>query len=81
MYAGRTDEQKRRIADAVARALIAQAGASEASISVAIEDIAPTDWTEAVYWPDIAKKSGTIVRSLLRPPIVPWVRAGPAARC
>ena len=62
MYAGRSDEQKRRIAAAVTRALMDEAGASDASISVGIEDVLPADWAETVYGPDIAGKPGTIVK-------------------
>jgi 4-oxalocrotonate tautomerase len=62
IYAGRSDEQKQRIADEVTKALIAAAGCSEGSVSVGIEDVAPSDWTAAVYGPDIAAKADTIFK-------------------
>ena len=46
MYPGRSEQQKWQLADAIG---------SEDSVSVAIEEIAPADWTEKVYKPDIQK--------------------------
>ena len=41
MYAGRSEEDKARLAEAIGQALIQTLGSSERSISVAIEDVAP----------------------------------------
>jgi 4-oxalocrotonate tautomerase len=62
MYAGRSEEQKARIAEALAEALIASAGCSEASVSIGIEDVAPSDWVETVYRPEILGKPDTLFR-------------------
>jgi len=56
LYAGRSEQQKAEIAAAVAQALMASAGSAERSISVAIEDVAPEDWADKVYKPDILDK-------------------------
>ena len=56
LYVGRSEEQKRRIAEAVTQAIIATADSNEAAVSVSIEDIAPADWTEKVYRPDISAR-------------------------
>jgi 4-oxalocrotonate tautomerase len=56
LYAGRSEEQKQRIAEAVTQAIMASAGSNEAAVSVSIEDIAPDDWTEKVYRPDITAR-------------------------
>lgn len=56
LYAGRSEEQKAEIAEAVAQAVMASAGSAERSISVAIEDLAPEDWADKVYKPDILDK-------------------------
>ncbi len=56
LYAGRSEQQKTEIAEAVAQALMASAGSAERSISVAIEDVAPEDWADKVYKPDILDK-------------------------
>ena len=54
MYAGRSEEQKAHIAEELAKALIAAANCAEKSVSVSIEDVAPSDWAEQVYRPEIA---------------------------
>lgn len=53
MHAGRSEAQKRKLAEAVTKALMEGAGVGEDSISVSIEDVAPSDWTEKVYKRDI----------------------------
>ena len=50
---GRSDEQKARLAEAVAKAVMEGAGVPEAAVSIAIEDFEPDRWTEDVYRPDI----------------------------
>ena len=54
MYAGRSEQQKARLAQEVTKAVMAGAGCDENAVSVSIEDIAPEDWGEKVYKPDIA---------------------------
>jgi len=54
LASGRSDPTKARIAEAVTKAIVANAGCEEAAVSVAIEDVEPADWTEKVYKPDIA---------------------------
>ncbi|NUO63684.1 MAG: 4-oxalocrotonate tautomerase [Gemmatimonadaceae bacterium] len=53
MIAGRTEELNQRLADRITEDLVGILRIDEKSISVAIEDIAPDDWTEQVYNPDI----------------------------
>ena len=53
MYSGRSEEQKQNLAEAVTKAIMASTGNSEDSISVSIQDVASSDWTDAVYKPDI----------------------------
>ena len=69
LLAGRSDEQKRRLADALTKAVIAALDSEEKSVSIAIEDVAPRDWSTKVYEPDIVgnaahiyKQSGYTVR-------------------
>ena len=62
MFAGRDDAEKQRLADEVTRAVISALGSSEKSVSVAIEDVAPDQWTEKVYTPDIEAKPSTIFK-------------------
>jgi 4-oxalocrotonate tautomerase len=62
LYSGRSEQQKARLAEAVTKALVTTLGSSEESISVGIEDIAPQDWAEKVYKPDILGKADTIYK-------------------
>ena len=41
---------------------MASTGNGEESISVAIEDVAPSDWTGTVYKPDIVAKRDTLYK-------------------
>ena len=62
MFSGRSEDDKRRLADRVALAVMNSIGASDQSISVAVEDIEPGDWTEKVYDPDITGRPDTIYK-------------------
>jgi len=53
LYPGRTEEQKIRLTEQIMEDVIATMKSSEDSISVAIEEVKPEDWLEAVYKPDI----------------------------
>lgn len=54
MLAGRSTEQKSRIAADVAKAVMAGANCPESAVSVSIQDIQPDRWTPDVYETDIA---------------------------
>jgi 4-oxalocrotonate tautomerase len=62
MYPGRTDEQKNKLAQAIADSIVKIAKCEEKSVSVAIEEIAPENWAETVYRPDIMEKEETLVK-------------------
>ena len=62
MFAGRSDADKVRLAEALTRAMMETLGSSEKSISVGIEDVQPENWGEQVYRPDIAAKLDTIFK-------------------
>jgi 4-oxalocrotonate tautomerase len=53
LYAGRTDQQKMKLAEAITKAVMSTLKLEEESISVAVEDVAPKHWTEQVYKPDV----------------------------
>lgn len=53
LYAGRSEQQKARLAKKVTKAVMASTGYGEEAVSVAVEDIEPQDWTAKVYDPDI----------------------------
>jgi 4-oxalocrotonate tautomerase len=46
MYPGRSEEQKRKLADMITAALIEAAGAKESSVSIAIDEVDPAGWPE-----------------------------------
>lgn len=62
LYAGRSEKLKSRLADEVAKAVMATLNTGEKAVSVAIEDVKPEHWVEAVYKPDILGKSETVYR-------------------
>jgi 4-oxalocrotonate tautomerase len=53
LYPGRSELQKTRLAEEIAKDVIATAKCEEESVSVAIEEIRAEDWAEKVYRPDI----------------------------
>ena len=56
------EAQKQALADAITRAVTQQLGYSEDSVSVRIEEVAPEDWTETVYKPDILHGGGRLYK-------------------
>ncbi len=62
MHPGRTDEQKNRLAQAITDSVVKIARCEEKTVSVAIEEIAPEDWAEKVYKPDIKEKEETLIK-------------------
>ena len=53
---GKTDAQKQRLTDAITRGVTELLDYDADAVSVAIEDVAPSDWVETVYKPDILGK-------------------------
>jgi 4-oxalocrotonate tautomerase len=62
MYAGKSEQQKKAIAEGIAKVLMETTHCSEAAVSVAIEEYAAEDWTAAVYQPDIVAKPDTLYK-------------------
>ena len=62
LYAGRSDQQKTRLADEITKAVMKTLNHGKEAVSVAVEDIAPDDWVEKVYKPDILGKPGLIYK-------------------
>lgn len=70
LWPGKTDEQKSQLSEAIVREMTQVLASSDASVSVAFEEVAPEDWTEQVVEPDIldkwdslTKKPGYVQRS------------------
>ncbi|MCB4770361.1 tautomerase family protein [Ancylobacter sp. Lp-2] len=62
LFPGRSDQQKQRLADEIVKAVIAALNSEEKSISVAVEDVEPAEWTEKVYNPDIRDNMARIYK-------------------
>jgi 4-oxalocrotonate tautomerase len=62
LYPGRSEQQKHRLAQEITKAVMACANAAEADVSVGIEDVAPDQWMETVYKPDIIGKSDKLYK-------------------
>lgn len=62
MYAGRAEAQKQALAEAITGAVTKTLGGGEDAVSVSIEDVAPKDWTEKVYKPEIVAKPDTLYK-------------------
>jgi 4-oxalocrotonate tautomerase len=60
LYPGRTEEPKKRLADEIVRDVVDIAKCAEKSVSVAIEEVNPEDWTEKVNKPDILNSAPTL---------------------
>jgi 4-oxalocrotonate tautomerase len=62
MYAGRTEEQKKKLVKAIADSIIKIVDADEKYVSIAVEEVSPEDWAEKVYRPDILEKQNTLYK-------------------
>ena len=56
LWPGKSDQQKSRLAEAIVKDVMSILNYGEDSISVAIEEVKSTDWTEEVYKPEIQDK-------------------------
>lgn len=52
-WPGKSEEQKRRLAEAIAKDVMDILHYGEESVSVAMEEVKPQDWAKKVYHPDI----------------------------
>jgi 4-oxalocrotonate tautomerase len=62
LYAGRSAQVKAQLADEMAKAIKTVLKSEDKSISVAIEDVAPEEWAEKVYKPDILDKPDNLLK-------------------
>jgi len=56
LWPGKSAEQKARFTEAIVRDVTSILHYGDESVSVALEEVAPDDWTEQVYKPDILGK-------------------------
>lgn len=64
MYPDRSDTEKRELADRLAWLLHESMGYKLENVSVAVEEVDPSQWMDEVYEPDIAGRP----EQLIRPP-------------
>ena len=57
LWPGKSEQQKRRLAEAITANVMDVLNYGEESVSVAFEEVKAADWAEKVYQPDIVRKS------------------------
>ncbi len=53
---GKSEPQKKRLADAIAKNVMDILHYGQEAVSVAMEEVEPKEWTEKVFKPDIVNK-------------------------
>ncbi|TME54207.1 MAG: 4-oxalocrotonate tautomerase [Chloroflexi bacterium] len=53
LWPGKSEQQKRQVADAISKDVMNILNYGEESVSVAIEEVSSKSWAEKVYKPDI----------------------------
>jgi 4-oxalocrotonate tautomerase len=62
MHPGRSEQQKARLTEAIVNDVTAITNVGDKAVSVTIEEVAPRDWAEKVYKPDIVNGSGKLYK-------------------
>ena len=62
LYPGRSEEQKKKLADEIVKDVVAIAKCDEESVSVAFEEIEKEDWADKVYKPDILDRKDSLYK-------------------
>ena len=62
LWPGKSEQQKRRLAEAITNDVTTVLHYGDESVSVALEEVAPAEWAEKVYRPDIVEKVATLYR-------------------
>lgn len=62
LWPGKSEEQKQRLADAIAKDVMEILNYGEESVSVAMEEVSSRDWAEKVYMADIQAKPDRIYK-------------------
>ena len=62
LWPGKSDEQKRRLSEAIVREVTSILGSSEQSVSVGFEEVPAEAWEAEVYEPDIIGKWDSLSR-------------------
>ena len=62
LWSGKSEKQKTKLAEEITKAVMTTLNYGEESVSVAMEEIEPKDWTEKVYKPDIENGPGKLYK-------------------
>lgn len=61
LYPGRKSAALKKLADKIVKDVASIAGCEEKVVSVAVEEIDPSDWPEKVYRPDILENEQNLI--------------------
>jgi 4-oxalocrotonate tautomerase len=62
LWPGKSERQKRRLADEITKAVMSTLRYGQESVSVVMEEVKAADWTEKVYNPDILAKRDSLYK-------------------
>jgi len=62
LWPGKSEQQKRRLTEAITQDVMKVLNYGDESISVAIEEVTARDWAEKVYKPDIVETSAQLYK-------------------
>lgn len=62
LWPGKSEEQKRKLADAITRSVTSILNYGDESVSVAMEEVTPGAWADQVYRPDIVERADQIYK-------------------
>jgi 4-oxalocrotonate tautomerase len=62
LWPGKSEQQKSRLAEEITKDVMSILNYGEESVSVAMEEIKPQEWTEKVYKPEIQNKWSSLYK-------------------
>lgn len=62
LWPGKSEKQKTQLAEKIADDVMESWGYGEESVSVSFEEVAPQEWAEKVYRPDILQKAKNLYK-------------------
>ena len=62
LWPGKSEAQKRRLAEAISKDVARLLNYGDESVSVAMEEVTAAEWREQVYQPDIVEKAATLYK-------------------
>jgi 4-oxalocrotonate tautomerase len=62
LWPGKSEKQKKQLADAITKNVTGVLGFGEESVSVSMEEVEARDWAEKVFKPDIESKPNQLYK-------------------